>query len=150
MTVLFATLYKLLLKVVHYRLILLTHGFAQRICITFCKVCNPLRQEHHLFLVYRNPVCRREHLFHHRKVVLNLLKSMFATDKIGYIIHRSRPVKSIHGYQVLKYRRLQLPEPFSHTVAFKLEGANRISPAEQLVCSFVIQRNRLDINLQPS
>ena len=85
---------------------LLTHCFTKGVGLTTGKVCQQTWQKHHLFLIYRDSVGIFQVFLHNRNIILDRLASMLAVDKIRNIIHRSRTVQSIHGYQILKSRRL--------------------------------------------
>ena len=100
---------------------LFTHRFTQGIGFTAGKVGQQTRQEHHLLLIHSNTISILQVFLHHRNVILNRFTSVFTINKIRNIIHRTRTIKSIHGNQVLKSRRLQLTQIFLHTRRFKLE-----------------------------
>ena len=108
MSVFPSALNKLRLHMIQLITQLFTHRFTQCIGLTAGKVGQQTRQEHHLFLIHSNTISILQVFLHNRNVIFNRLTPMFTVDKIRNIIHWTRSIKSIHGNQVLKSRRLQL------------------------------------------
>ena len=58
---------------------------------------------------------------------------MLALDEVGDVLHGSRTVQGIHGYEVLESGGLKLAEIFLHTGRLELERADGASGAVQLI-----------------
>ena len=72
--------------------LLLTHGLAQNVGVAFAKAGQFLREEHHLFLVNRDPIGFAEVFFHVGQVKGDRLAAMLTADEVGYIFDRARAV----------------------------------------------------------
>ena len=125
----------------------LTHRLTQSIRLSTGKIGQQTGQEHYLFLIYSNTVCIFQIFLHYGNIILDRFASVFTIDEIGNVIHRSRTIKGIHGNQVFKSRRLQLPQVFLHAGRLKLERTDRTPVTIELVSSRVFNGNRIDIQL---
>ena len=100
---------------------LLTHSLTQCIALASRKIGQLAGQQHHLLLIHRDTVCVFQILLHTRYVVFHRFTPLFTVDKVGYIIHRPRTVKRIHGDKVLECGRLQFAQILLHAGRFELE-----------------------------
>ena len=137
----FATFEELDLEFFHQVEFLLPHRLAKLIALTAGKPGQIARKQHQLLLIHGDAIRFFQAFLHRRQVVGNRLASRFPGDKARDIIHRPRPVQRIHGDQVLEPARPQIAQMLLHAVRFELEGPGRVTPAEQLKCLFIVQRN---------
>ena len=144
------TFKELLFKGHHFINQLFTHCLTQRVALASRKVSQQTRQKHDLFLIYRNTICIFKILFHNGYIINYRGLAMFSGNKVGNIRHRARPVQGIHGYEILKYRRLQFAKIFLHTGRLKLECTSGAAFAIKLVCGFVVNRNIVNIHIYAS
>ena len=72
---------------------------------------------------------------------------MFTRDKGRYVIHRTRAVQRIHGYQVFEFARLQTAKRILHAGRFKLESRSSVALAVKVEGGLVIERDILDIKV---
>ena len=112
---------------------LLTHSLTQCIALASRKIGQLTGQQHHLLLIHRDTVCVFQILLHTRYVVFHRVTSLFTVDKVGYIVHRSRTVKRIHGNKVLECGRLQFAQILLHAGGFELERPDGASVAIQTI-----------------
>ena len=62
-------------------------------------------------------------------------------------LERARPVERVQRDQVVEPLRLRLPQQFAHARALELEHAIGLPVAEQLVGLCVVQRDRVDVEV---
>ena len=72
---------------------------------------------------------------------------MLPVDKGGNILHGPRPVKRIHGNEVLKTVGFEIFQVFFHTGRLKLEQPRGISPGVELKGVLIIHGQVININL---
>ena len=72
---------------------------------------------------------------------------MLAVDVGRDVVHRARAVERHHGDDVLEAVGLQPLQALAHARAFELEHARRIGLGQQLVALRVIERQRLQVDL---
>ncbi len=103
------------LKLVHLCYELFTHGLAEGVALAARESCEEARQEHDLFLIYRDAVCVLEVRFHLGYVVHYGRASVLAGNEVGNVLHRAGAVQRVHGDEVLEHRRLKLAQVALHT-----------------------------------
>ena len=141
--------HKLLLELLHYGYLLLTHCFTQGVSLAFGEAGKLLRQKHHLLLVNRDAVGVVEILLHLGEVVLDWFDTLLAVDEVGDIVHRTRPVKGIHCDEILKTFWMELLEPGLHTFGFKLEHHGGVAASVEFEGGFIVDRDSLDVDVYP-
>ena len=72
--------------------LLLTHGLAELVCLSFGETGQLLGQQHHLLLVHRDAVGVLQEFLHFREVVLNSLLAQLTGHKVRNIIHGPGPI----------------------------------------------------------
>ena len=127
MAVLYAALYKLVVKALKNVYLLLTHGLTELVRLAFGEACHLLRDTHYLLLIYCNAVGLLKEFRHYREVEFYFLVTAFAGYKRRDIIHRPRSVKGVHCYKVLEALRMQALQPFLHSGGLELEHALGVS-----------------------
>ena len=142
-----SALHKLGLHLVEYGLNLFAHRLAKHVGLTLCKAGQLLRQQHHLLLVDRDSVGLAKVVLHVRQVVGDGLGSVLAANKARNVLNRPRAVQGVHGDQVAKHRRLEVLEVLLHPGRFVLKDADGVSALKELVGGGVVERNRLNINV---
>ena len=140
MSILLSALYKFGLHGINDIFLLLAHSLTQSVTLASGKVCQQTGEQHHLLLIHRYAIGVLQIFFHDRDVIVDLFPAIFSIDKRRNIIHRSRTIQSIHGYQVLKYCRMQFLQIFLHSGRLKLECADGTPFLIELICQLVIQR----------
>ena len=118
------------LQLIHLVNLFLAHGLAQGVTLAASEARQQAAQEHDLLLVHGDAVGVFEVFLHHWQVVLDGFAALLAVDEFGYIVHGTRSVEGVHGYEVVDDMRLQLPQVFLHAGTFKLEHADGVALAE--------------------
>ena len=136
---------ELVLEFGHDLDLLLSHRLTQLVGLTLGEAGQLLGQQHDLLLVDRHAVGVVQVLLHVRQVVLDLAPAVLACNEVGDVVHRTRAVEGVHRNEVLEPRRLQLDEPFLHTLGLELEHAYRVAPREQRVGLGIVYRYGVDI-----
>ena len=142
-----AALNKLGLHLVEYRLDLFTHRLAEHVGLALGKAGELLRQQHHLLLIDGDSVGLAEVFLHVGEVVGYGLGSVLSANKTRNVLDRTRTVQGIHGDQVAKHRGLEVFEVLLHPGRFVLKDADGVSALKELVGGGIVERNRLNINL---
>ena len=135
------------LHLVNDGLLLLSHRLSQGVALPAGEVGELSREQHHLLLIDRDAVCVLEILLHARDVVPYLLLAVLACDEGGYVVHRSRAVEGIHGYEVLEDGGVECPQVFLHSRRFKLESPYGASFLVQLVCRGVVDGYVVEVDV---
>ena len=147
MTVLLAPLNELRLHGVDNILFLLTHRLTQGITLTTGEVGQLTREQHHLLLIDGDAVSVFQVLLHTGNVVLDFLAAILTGNETRYIVHRPRTVESVHSYEVLKHRWVQLAQVFLHACRLKLERADGTALLVQLIGLGVVDGNGVKIDI---
>ena len=126
--------------------VLFSHGLPKHVGFALGETGQFLGQTHDLLLVNRNSVRLFQKFLHVGQVVGNRFGSVFPADERRDVFQRTGTVQGVHGNQILKYRRLQVPQVFLHSRRFVLENTDRIPALEEGVGSGVVDGNCFQID----
>ena len=129
--------------------LLLAHRAAQQIGAAQRVASDGLRDAHDLLLVDHDAVGLAEDLLEARVEVLDLLTPVLALDVVGDQVHGPRTVERIQGDQVLEPVGLGALEQLAHAARFELEDGRRVGALEDLVALGVVERQVVEVDLQP-
>ena len=145
--VLLATLVEEHLQLVHLVDLLLSHSLAQRVALATGEARQQAAQKHDLLLIDGDAVGILQILLHHRYVIFYGFTPLLTVDELGYVVHGARTVEGVHSNKVVNDMRLQLAQVLLHARRLELEHAHRIALAEKLVCSLVVQRQVVHVDI---
>ena len=104
---------------------------------------------HDLFLVGDDAVGVRQDRRQLRQLVLDLGLALLAGDEVvdHPALQRAGPIERVQGNQVVETLGLRLAEQLAHARALELEHAVGLAVAEQLVGLRIVERNRVDVEV---
>ena len=138
---------KLGVHVVQFINELLAHRLTQGVALAAGEVGNLAREEHDLLLIDGDAVGVLQVLLHAGEVVLDGLLAVLTLDELRDVGDRARTIEGVHGDEVLEGGGLQFAQVFLHARRFKLEGANGIAIAIELVGGGVFDADFVDVDL---
>ncbi|KAF5035124.1 hypothetical protein DSECCO2_588920 [anaerobic digester metagenome] len=119
----------------HFLGVFLAHGPAQQVAAAQGIVGQHLGDLHDLFLVDDDPVGRLQGLFQERVRIFDRVQAVLAADELLDHARPERPraVEGEHGDQIFEAVGLEHAQVFAHALAFHLEDAVGVAPAEEFV-----------------
>ena len=139
--------HELVLELVQDGYLLLSHRLTQLVCLALGETGEFLGKEHDLLLIDSDPICVAQEFLHVREVIFNGFQSQLPVHEVGNIIHWTRPVKGVHGNQILKTLRVKPLEPVLHARGLKLEHAVGVAAAVEFVSGLVVYVDCLDVDV---
>ena len=135
---------------VHFRLDLLAHGATQQIRIAQAVTRQDLGDLHHLFLVDDHAIGFAQNIFEIGIQIVDLFLAVFSGNEARDVVHGARAIKCHHGDDVFDFIGFELAQRITHALAFQLEDADGLGSAKQLVGWCVVERQAIEINLDPT
>ena len=146
MTVLLAAFNKHRFHGVNDILFLLTHSLTKGVTLTTGKVGQLTRQQHHLFLIYRDAIGILQVFLHTRDIILDLLTSILSGDEGRDVVHRTWTIQRIHSDEILEHRRMEFSQILLHTRRLKLEGTNSTSLLIEFIGLRVVNGDMIEVD----
>ena len=142
-----------LVLLVEHLALLLAHGFAQNVGSGQRVPGDLLRDAHDLLLVDDQAVGLGEDLGQRLgQLRVDRLDRLAAVLAVGVVVvgvqpHRTGPVERENRDDVLELGGLHAPQQVAHRAAVELEHAEGVAAAEQLVGGVVVERQRLQVDV---
>ena len=136
---------ELLLQGGHEVLVFLSHRPPHQVGLRQCEAGDIAPDLHHLLLIDDHAVRLAQNGFQLRIKVRDLLRAVFACDKIADHFHWSGAVQGVHRHKIGNARRLELSQPVLHPGRFKLEEGDRVPAGKQVECFRVVFRQGIQI-----
>ena len=132
----------------HGRL-LLADRVAERVRLRAGEPAERDRRGHDVFLVDEDPVRLLQVRLEQRVEVRHLLLAVLAPDVGGDVVHRAGAVEGDHRREVEDRRRAEVADVAPHPRRLQLEDAGRLARREQLERPRVVERDRVEVDLDP-
>ncbi len=131
--------------------VLLPHGLAQHVGLAHREPGQDRGDAHDLFLVGDDAVGVAQDRRELRQLVLDLGLALLARDEVVHhpALERAGPIERVQRDQVVEPLRLGLAQQLAHARALELEHAVGLAVAEQLVGLGVVERDRVDVEVDP-
>ena len=125
----------------------LAHRLTQGVALAAGEVGNLAGEEHDLLLIDGDAVGVLQVLLHAGEIVLDGLLAVLTLDELRDVGDRAGTIEGVHGDEVLEGGGLEFAQVFLHAWRFKLEGANGVAIAIELVGGGVFDADFVDIDL---
>ena len=127
--------------------LLLADRVAERVGLGAGEAAERDRGGHDVLLVDEDPVRLVEVRLEQRVEVGDRLLAVLAADVGRDVVHRARAVERDHRREVVDRRRAQLADVAAHARRLELEDAGRLARCQQLEGRRVVERDRVEVDL---
>ena len=133
-----------------HRGLLLADRVAQRVGLGTGEPAEGDGRGHDVLLVHEDPVGLLQVRLEQRVQVRDRFLAVLAPDVGRDVVHRAGPIERHHGREVVDGGRPEVADVAAHPGGLQLEDAGRLARGEQLERLRVVERDRVEVDLDPA